>query len=194
MYSVCFIVLIAHSSGKVNILTESSIVKLAITTRRVILLVTFLGIIGSIFLWFMATIISPDWIDASFPVEIQIPMSIERSLLGFIPAMLPVALFAFIFGTLAQLFNLYANQHIFEKQNSVLIKRIGVLLTLTPLITIISDITLSLALTYSQGVWNIDIHPSDSDFTNFTIGLVVICIGKVMDLAVQQNEEIKLTI
>lgn len=173
---------------------ESSITKLARVTRKAIYAVTATALIGSVCLWFAATIVAPSLIDASFPVEVSTPMSIERSLWGLMPAMLPVIQFSLIFGTIAKLFGLYANQVIFEVQNAKLIKRVGVLLLLSPLVTVVSDLLLSIALTYGNGEWSVSIHPSDSDVINFIIGLVVFCVSRVMELAAKINEENKLTI
>ncbi len=102
---------------------KSSITKLARVTRKAIYAVTDTALIGSVCLWFAATIVAPSLIDASFTVEVSTPMSIERSLWGLMPAMLPVIQFSLIFGTIAKLFGLYANQVIFEVQNAKLNRR-----------------------------------------------------------------------
>ena len=111
-------------SKKVQGSMESSITKLAKVTRTAIYALVALALISSVFLWFMATLVSPSWIDASFPVDISTPIGLERSLWGLVPAMLPVLQFAMIFVTLAKLFGLYAEQLIFELDKFLVILKI----------------------------------------------------------------------
>ncbi|MCG9638397.1 DUF2975 domain-containing protein [Vibrio sp. Isolate34] len=171
-----------------------SIEKLSKTIQVVALVIAALSGLISIVLWFLATVLSPEWIDASFPVVIETPIGLERSLLGSIPAMFPVIQFMLIFITLSKLFKCYSRSIIFEAYNAQLIKRVGLLLLISPFVTLVSDIGLSFVLTYSQGLWEYSVSFTDSDITNFFIGVIVICISRVMRMAAIINEENKLTI
>lgn len=171
-----------------------SIEKLSKTIQVVALVIATLSGLISILLWFLATVLSPEWIDASFPVAVETPIELERSLLGSLPAMLPVVQFIMIFITLSKLFKCYSKNIIFEAYNAQLIKRVGLLLLISPFVTLVSDIGLSFVLTYSQGNWEYAVSFTDADITNFFIGIIVICISRVMQMAVIINEENKLTI
>ncbi|GEA61926.1 DUF2975 domain-containing protein [Vibrio comitans] len=173
---------------------EQSIVRFSVIVHRTLTTLIAISAMVSVMLWVMATLYPAEWLDASFPVEVSMPISLERSLLGFIPAMLPVMQFIVIFYLLASLFQLYANHQIFEIGNAQKIKLISYALLATPIITLTSDLTLSFVLTYSEGDWHTNVHFSDSDLTFFIVGLVVFCISKVMLFGAEINEENQLTI
>ncbi|MDN3685118.1 hypothetical protein QW180_22195 [Vibrio sinaloensis] len=68
-------------------------------------------------LWFSATMFDAQWFTATFPVEVELPLSVTRSLVGYIPSM-----FSAFFLTMAMLwqlivlFRLYEKGQIFEQK------------------------------------------------------------------------------
>lgn len=173
---------------------EHSIAKFSVMIYRVLVTLIAASIMLPVVLWFIATLYPAHWLDASFPVVVSMPISAERSLLGFIPAMLPVMQFVAIIYLLARLFKLYAENRVLEVKNAQILKLMSYLLLATPVVTIVSDLSLSFALTYSEGNWHTNVHFSDSDLIFFIVGLAVLCVSKVMLLGAEINEEHQLTI
>ena len=64
----------------------------------------------------------------------------------------------------------------------------------TPFIEIMSDILLSLALSFNGENWNMSFTIDDSAITAMIIGFIVQVIAVVMEKAVHLQEESKLTI
>lgn len=146
-------------------------------------------------LWLVTTVFHVTWVNASFPIEgVVLPLTPERALLGYIPMMLPGFLTMAMLWQLIRLFSLYKNHQIFTPSNTACYRRLSYLLMATPVIELLSDISLSFVLSYEQGNWKIGYKLTDSDFTMLIIGIIVFAIAKVMTQAVTLQQENELTI
>lgn len=158
----------------------------------------FVAVLNTAF-WFGATLFDASWFDASwfeasFPVEVALPMSVTRSLVGFIPSMLNTFLTMALLWQLIVLFRLYEKGLIFDQQNTQCYKRLSYLLIATPFIGVLADVLLTLVLSYNDGYWEFFFNVDDVDITMMIIGLIVRFIAVVMDRANQLQEENELTI
>lgn len=145
-------------------------------------------------LWFSTTLFNAQWFDASFPVEVELPLSLARSLLGYIPSMFSAFLTMAMLWQLITLFGLYEKGHIFEPQNAYCYKRLSYLLIATPFVSAISELFLTLSLTYDGESWYYSISIDDVDISMMVTGLVVRVISVVMERAAELKQESELTI
>jgi len=145
-------------------------------------------------LWFSATMFNSQWFDASFPVEVELPLSVTRSLVGYLPSMFSAFLTMAMLWQLIALFRLYEKGQIFEQRNVSCYKKLSYLLIATPFIGGISDLLLSLALSYNGDSWYLSVEIDDVDVTMMVIGFIVRVIAVVMERAVELREESELTI
>ncbi|MDC5811284.1 DUF2975 domain-containing protein [Vibrio europaeus] len=175
-------------------MTQQSISKFS---RNLLMLfwfsLVFTAVLNTVF-WFSATLWDADWFKAGFPVEVTLPLSLTRSLIGFLPSMLTTFLTMALLWQLIVLFRLYEKGQIFERQNTLCYKKISYLLMATPFVQLIMGILLSFALSYNDGNWNVSFEVNDADITMFVIGLVVRVIAVVMERAAELQEESELTI
>ena len=153
----------------------------------------FVAVLNTAF-WFGATLFDASWFEASFPVEVALPMSVTRSLVGFIPSMLNTFLTMALLWQLIVLFRLYEKGLIFDQQNTQCYKRLSYLLIATPFIGVLADVLLTLVLSYNEGYWEFFFNVDDVDITMMIIGFIVRFIAVVMDRANQLQEENELTI
>ncbi|WP_339387437.1 DUF2975 domain-containing protein [Vibrio caribbeanicus] len=146
--------------------------------------------------WFSTTMynFNPPWFSASFPIEVTLPLSTARSVIGYFPSIISTLVTVAILWQLIVLFRLYKEGIIFEFQNALCFKKISYLLIATPFIEIMSDILLSLALSFNGENWNMSFTIDDSAITAMIIGFIVQVIAVVMEKAVHLQEESKLTI
>ncbi|MDF2152527.1 DUF2975 domain-containing protein [Vibrio sp. CAU 1672] len=145
-------------------------------------------------LWFSATLFNAQWFDATFPVEVELPLSLTRSLVGYIPSMFSAFLTMAMLWQLIVLFGLYEKGQIFEQQNAYCYKRLSYILIATPFVSAISELLMTLALTYDGESWYYSIGIDDVDITMMVIGLVVRVIAVVMERAAELQQESELTI
>ncbi len=145
-------------------------------------------------LWFSATMFDAQWFTATFPVEVELPLSVTRSLVGYIPSMFSAFLTMAMLWQLIVLFRLYEKGQIFEQKNAECYKKLSYLLIATPFIGAISDLLLSLALSYNGDSWYFSIEVDDVDITMMVIGFIVRVIAVVMERAAELREESELTI
>ncbi|KOO15058.1 hypothetical protein AKJ18_08580 [Vibrio xuii] len=145
-------------------------------------------------LWFSATMFNAQWFNATFPVEVELPLSVTRSLIGYIPSMFSALLTMAMLWQLIILFGLYENGRIFEQDNARCYKKLSYLLLATPFIGAISDLLLSLALSYNGDSWYFSVEVDDVDITMMVIGFIVRVIAVVMERAAELHEESELTI
>lgn len=153
----------------------------------------FVAVLNTAF-WFGATLFDATWFDASFPVPVELPLSLTRSLVGFIPSMLNTFLTMALLWQLIVLFRLYAKGHIFDPLNTQCYKKLSYLLIATPFVGIIADVLLTLVLSYTDGHWEFFFYVDDVDVTMMIIGFIVRFIAVVMDRANQLQDENELTI
>ena len=153
----------------------------------------FTAVLNTVF-WFSATLLNVEWFEASFPVEVELPLSLTRSLIGFLPSMLTTFLTMALLWQLIVLFRLYERGQVFERQNTLCYKKISYLLMATPFVQFIMGILLSFALSYNDGNWSMSFNVNDADITMFVIGLIVRVIAVVMERAAELQKESELTI
>ncbi|MCG9596183.1 DUF2975 domain-containing protein [Vibrio sp. Isolate25] len=153
----------------------------------------FTAVLNTVF-WFSATLWNVEWFEASFPVEVELPLSFTRSLIGFLPSMLTTFLTMALLWQLIVLFRLYERGQVFERQNTLCYKKISYLLMATPFVQFIMGILLSFALSYNDGNWSMSFNVNDADITMFVIGLIVRVIAVVMERAAELQKESELTI
>ncbi|MCG9681906.1 DUF2975 domain-containing protein [Vibrio sp. Isolate23] len=153
----------------------------------------FTAVLNTVF-WFSATLWNVEWFEASFPVEVELPLSLTRSLIGFLPSMLTTFLTMALLWQLIVLFRLYERGQVFERQNTLCYKKISYLLMATPFVQFIMGILLSFALSYNDGNWSMSFNVNDADITMFVIGLIVRVIAVVMERAAELQKESELTI
>ena len=144
--------------------------------------------------WFGATLFDAEWFHATFPIEVALPLSVTRSIIGYFPSMISTLLTVALLWQLIVLFRLYEKGQIFERQNTECFKKLSYLLIATPFIEVTMDVLLSLALSYNDGNWNVSAEVDDSNITMMVIGFIVRVIAVVMDRAVELQEESELTI
>lgn len=153
----------------------------------------FTAVLSSSF-WFGATLFDAKWFDAVFPVEVTLPLSVSRSLIGFIPSMLSSFLTMAMLWQLIVLFGLYKKGVIFEQRNAVCYKKLSYLLIAAPFVEVTQDVLLSVVLSYHDGQWNFSFNVSDAEITMMVIGLIARAIAVVMERAIELREESELTI
>lgn len=165
---------------------------------RKLLVLFWLSMIFSIVLntgfWFAATMFNVDWFNSSFPIEVTLPLSTTRSLLGYFPSMISTMLTVALLWQLIVLFRLYDKGIIFERKNTECFKRLSYLLIATPFVELLKDVLLSLVLSYHDTNWNVSLEVDDNDVTMMVIGFVVRVIAVVMERAAELKEENELTI
>ncbi|MGB2147147.1 MAG: DUF2975 domain-containing protein, partial [Vibrio toranzoniae] len=123
-----------------------------------------------------------------------LPLSTGRSLIGYFPSMISTMLTVALLWQLIVLFRLYEKGIIFELQNTECFKKLSYLLIATPFVELLMDVLLSLALSFSDGNWNMSFTIDDSDITMMIIGFIVRVIAVVMEKAAVLQEESELTI
>lgn len=155
--------------------------------------IVFSVVLNTVF-WFSATMFNAEWFNASFPIEVSLPLSTGRSLIGYFPSMISTMLTVALLWQLIVLFRLYEKGIIFELQNTECFKKLSYLLIATPFVELLMDVLLSLALSFSDGNWNMSFTIDDSDITMMIIGFIVRVIAFVMEKAAVLQEESELTI
>ncbi|MCG9559316.1 MULTISPECIES: DUF2975 domain-containing protein [Vibrio] len=155
--------------------------------------IVFSVVLNTVF-WFSATMFNAEWFNASFPIEVSLPLSTGRSLIGYFPSMISTLLTVALLWQLIVLFRLYEKGIIFELQNSECFKKLSYLLIATPFVELLMDVLLSLALSFNDGNWNMSFTIDDSDITMMIIGFIVRVIAVVMEKAAVLQEESELTI
>ena len=155
--------------------------------------IVFSVVLNTVF-WFSATMFNAEWFNASFPIEVSLPLSTGRSLIGYFPSMISTMLTVALLWQLIVLFRLYEKGIIFELQNTECFKKLSYLLIATPFVELLMDVLLSLALSFSDGHWNMSFTIDDSDITMMIIGFIVRVIAVVMEKAAVLQEESELTI
>lgn len=166
-------------------------------SRKLLILFWFSFVFVAAFdttLWFSVTLFNVHWIDASFPVEVELPLSLTRSLVAYIPSMFSAFLTMALLWQLIALFGLYEKGQIFEQKNAQCYKKLSYLLIATPFISAISELLLSIALSYNGDEWYFSISVDDVDVTMMVIGLIVRVIAVVMERAAELQQESELTI
>lgn len=166
-------------------------------SRKLLILFWFSFVFVAAFntiLWFSATLFDAQWFDSSFPVEVELPLSLTRSLVAYIPSMFSAFLTMALLWQLIALFGLYEKGQIFEQQNAQCYKKLSYLLIATPFISAISELLLSLALSYNDGAWSLTVSVDDVDITMMFIGFIVRVIAVVMERAAELQQESELTI
>ncbi|EEX94907.1 hypothetical protein VIOR3934_13567 [Vibrio orientalis CIP 102891 = ATCC 33934] len=166
-------------------------------SRKLLILFWFSFVFVAAFdtiLWFSATLFDAQWFNSSFPVEVELPLSLTRSLVAYIPSMFSAFLTMALLWQLIALFGLYEQGHIFEQQNAQCYKKLSYLLIATPFISAISELLLSLALSYNDGAWSLTVSVDDVDITMMIIGFIVRVIAVVMERAAELQQENELTI
>ncbi len=153
----------------------------------------FVAVLNTSF-WFGATLFDAEWFNATFPVEVTLPLTVTRALVGFVPSMLSTLLTMAMLWQLIVLFRLYEKGAIFERQNALCYKKLSYLLIATPFVEAIQDVFLSLALSYNGDQWYFSLEVNDADITMMIIGLVVRVIAVVMERAAELREESELTV
>lgn len=146
------------------------------------------------FFWISATVLDWQWFEATFPVEVTLPLSPTRAALGFLPSMLPGFVTMGILWQLILLFRLYKQGHIFTLDNATRYRKIANLLIIMPFAVIISDILLALALSLDGEGVELGFEISDNELSLFMIGFVVRVIAKVMEEASYIHQQQELTI
>lgn len=153
----------------------------------------FSVVLNTVF-WFSATMFNAEWFNASFPIEVSLPLSNVRSLIGYFPSMISTLLTVALLWQLIVLFRLYEKGIIFELQNVECFKKLSYLLIATPFVEFLMGVLLSLALSYNDGDWNMSFSIDDSDITMMIIGFIVRVITVVMEKAAYLQEESELTV
>ncbi|WP_146448788.1 DUF2975 domain-containing protein [Vibrio kanaloae] len=155
--------------------------------------IVFSVVLNTVF-WFSATMFNAAWFNASFPIEVSLPLSTGRSLIGYFPSMISTLLTVALLWQLIVLFRLYEKGIIFELQNSECFKKLSYLLIATPFVELLMDVLLSLALSFNDGNWYMSFTIDDSHITMMIIGFIVRVIAVVMEKAAVLQEESELTI
>ncbi|MUH96218.1 DUF2975 domain-containing protein [Aliivibrio fischeri] len=145
-------------------------------------------------LWFAATLFNSQSFQSTFPIEVTLPLSFSRSMLGYLPSMLPTLLTCAILWQLILLFRLYKKGQVFTLENTIRYRKIANILIMMPFVQVLSDILLSIALSYTEDNVEGSFNISDSEISVFVIGLIVRVIAKVMEEASLIREEQELTI
>lgn len=153
----------------------------------------FSVVLNTVF-WFSATMSNAEWFNASFPIEVSLPLSNARSLIGYFPSMISTLLTVALLWQLIVLFRLYEKGIIFELQNAECFKKLSYLLIATPFVEFLMGVLLSLALSYNDGNWNTSFSIDGSDITMMIIGFIVRVIAVVMEKAADLQEESELTV
>ncbi len=153
----------------------------------------FFPLLDTVF-WFSATLFDWQWFEASFPVEVTLPLSTSRSLLGYIPSMLPALMTSAILWQLILLFRLYKEGQVFTLDNTIRYRKIANTLIMMPFVVILSDILLSMVLSYTEENIEAGFEVSDAEINMLLIGLIVRVIAKVMEEASLIHKEQELTI
>lgn len=170
---------------------------ISVFSRKLLVLFWFSFVFVAVFdttLWFSATMFNAQWFNASFPVEVDLPLSTTRSLVAYIPSMFSAFLTMAMLWQLIALFGLYEKGQIFEQRNAQCYKKLSYLLIATPFIGALSDLLLSLALSYNGDSWYFSVEVDDVDITMMVIGFIVRVIAVVMERAAELHEESELTI
>ncbi|MFA0176447.1 DUF2975 domain-containing protein [Vibrio lentus] len=153
----------------------------------------FSVVLNTVF-WFSATMFNAEWFNASFPIEVSLPLSTARSLIGYFPSMISTMLTVALLWQLIVLFRLYEKGIVFEFQNTVCFKKLSYLLIATPFVELLMDALLSFTLSYNDGSWDSSFTIDDSDITMMIIGFIVRFIAVVMEKAAVLQAESELTI
>lgn len=153
----------------------------------------FSVVLNTVF-WFSATMFNAEWFNASFPIDVSLPLSNARSLIGYFPSMISTLLTVALLWQLIVLFRLYEKGIIFQLQNAECFKKLSYLLITTPFVEFLMGVLLSFALSYNDGNWNTSFSIDDSDITMMIIGFIVRVIAVVMEKAADLQEESELTV
>lgn len=153
----------------------------------------FSVVLNTVF-WFSVTMFNAQWFNASFPIEVSLPLSTARSIIGYFPSMISTLLTVALLWQLIVLFRLYEKGIIFEPKNTECFKKLSYLLIATPFVELLMSALLSFTLSYNDGNWDSSFTISDSDVTMMIIGFIVRVIAVVMERAATLQEESELTI
>ncbi|EMB49576.1 DUF2975 domain-containing protein [Vibrio mimicus] len=170
---------------------------IALLSRRllIILWATFILLpVTDIFLWLCVSILDWPWFEASFPIEVSLPLNHNQAILGLIPGMMPSFVVMAICWQLIVLFRLYKQNLVFTLPNVACFRKIANLLIALPFVGFIANALLTMALSYSMEEFQVRVDITDSDFAVLLIGLVAKVIARVMQEAVTIREEQDLTI
>lgn len=151
--------------------------------------------IFTLIMWFGGVYIpNNEFIYSEFSFPIELPLSAEQSIMGYLVINLTVIVASLITWQLIKLFQRYSQGEIFTLNNIHHYKTIGNLAIIYVFVDFLEGLLLGPALTYGQQEMSFAFDIADSDITLLISGIIIRLIAQVMIEAKELHDEQSLTI